>query len=76
MSAWEWRKARGGWPVLGDPPGVYFHACDVNCNLACEPYLGLGSSHEPVNEGSPLCPACMAIVRAEPHGREQKVYAP
>lgn len=75
MTPWDWRKAAGGWPMRNDPDYRNFHAYDVNDNAACDPMIGLISSAEELNEGSTLCHECVAIVKAEPHGRDVKVCA-
>lgn len=72
---WDWRKAAGGWPIRTDPEFRKFHAYDVNDNAACDPILGLCATSEAANEGVPLCDECVAIVKAEPCGRELKVYS-
>lgn len=74
---WDWRKAVGGcvpYSNLRDHVR-YFHAYDVNNNAACEPSLGLIASCEPPNEGSHLCPDCVEFVKANPAGREKRVYS-
>ena len=69
---WVWRKAWGGWTLDTDngPNGRLFHAYDQQDHAACDPDKGLASSVEPVNEGSHLCPTCIAIVKAAPRGRK------
>lgn len=73
---WEWRKAAGGWTHDTDrgPHGRLFHAYDVNDNAACYPHGGLAASCEEPNEGSHLCPDCIEFVKANPAGRDKRVY--
>lgn len=77
VTPWDWRKASGGCTPSSDRrDGIrYFHAHDVNDNAACAPGLGLMASCEPPTEGSPFCPDCIAFVKANPAGREKRVYA-
>lgn len=74
---WAWRRALGGCvPSSNRRDGVrYFHAHDVNDNAACEPSLGLMASDKEPSEGSPFCPDCIEFVKANPAGREKRIYA-
>lgn len=67
---WEWRRGQGAPFVTPDGVERRFHAYDVNDNAACRPMWGLIQSIEEPNEGSNLCPECMAVIKAEPAGRE------
>lgn len=69
--AWEWRKGHPATAWLLKPSAA-FHAYDVNDNAACDSSMGLGVSVEKPNEGSELCPACVAFVKANPAGREAR----
>jgi hypothetical protein len=69
--AWEWRKAIGG--AIPQPRSA-FHAYDVNDNAACDVGYGLLASVQEPHEGSELCLACMEFVKANPAGREERVY--
>lgn len=77
LMTWEWRKAEGGVTLgedhwEGDTFVRVFHAYDVNDNAACEPSCGLVASCEEPNEGSPLCLKCIAVVQANPAGRDPR----
>lgn len=62
---WEWRKAAGGaWADTDPAPERLFHAYDQEDQMACEPWLGLGRTCEEPNEGSSLCPVCIAKMQA------------
>lgn len=60
MNGWEWR--------IGDRISVIasdrFHAYDGDDKAACRPFMGLVQSVKEVDEGSDLCPECMAVVQA------------
>lgn len=58
---WEWRKQSGGWIDCR-----WFHACDAESRIACEPIIYVAASVEPPNEGSEFCPRCIEVVRADP----------
>ena len=61
MNGWEWRTALNG--------GLFnheFHAYDGDDGQACSPSWHLIQSIRLPDEGSDLCPECMAIVRTTP----------
>lgn len=67
VAPWAWRKAIAGWTFDTDrgPDGRLFHAYDQDDHAACDPGMGLMHSCEEPNEGSHLCPSCVAVVRSQ-----------
>ena len=69
VTAWEWRKASGGFWCdtdrwSGRTLHRLFHAYDGTDHCACEPSLFMPGTAERPNEGSELCRACIAVVSA------------